>query len=251
MSEIYVYGPIGEDSGHGSISANHFAWLMQQANGADVVVHVNSGGGDVFAANAMAETIRQYKGHVTASIEGLAASAASYFALTADTVEIAPSAMLMIHNPWGVCVGESGEMRKTADMLDAVKKTIVMQYTDKTGLTEKEIATFMDAETWLSAEDAINYGFCDGYTAHDVKVAACVDKKMWDKYRNAPKGIELFDGPKPKSELEDLQGESAGDSEQTITETNETEPEAEAAEGEAEAALRVECVNGRFITHKE
>lgn len=255
MKDIYVYGPIGEDAGHGSISANQFAWLMQQANGDAVTVHVNSGGGDVFAANAMAETIRQYKGETVASIEGLAASAASYFALTADSVQIAPSALLMIHNPWGVCMGESGEMRKTADMLDVVKRTITLQYSKKTGMTEKEIGTLMDDETWFSAEDALKLGFCDGYTQEDAKIAACVDQKTIDGFKNAPKGIEPFDGVKPSNpETVAAEGESedaAGDAETTIAGTNEIKPEAEAAEGAAEAAARIECVNGRFIKRKE
>lgn len=105
MADIYVYGPIGDSWDPEAMTAAEFARQLRAAGDEDVTVHVNSAGGDVFDANAMAELVRAREGRVTAVIEGLAASAASYFALTADEVLMNPSALLMVHNPWASCVG--------------------------------------------------------------------------------------------------------------------------------------------------
>lgn len=236
MTDIYIYGAIGEGYPNADMSSNRFAYLMQEAEG-DVVLHINSGGGDVFAANAMAEVIRQYdKGQVIASIEGLAASAASYFALTADVVEIAPSALLMIHNPYAYCEGEAEDMRKTADMLDAVKQTIINQYVAKTGMSAERVSAYMDAETWFDAEQAVKFGFADSYTAEDVKIAACVDKSIFAHFKYAPKDLVISDEVKP-----------AGDGATNITNDDKDEPEPGAGEVEVEATSSVECVNGFFL----
>lgn len=255
MTDIYVYGSIGEDGTAGSSSdmtAHRFAYLMQQANGDDVVIHINSGGGNVFEANAMAEVIRSYKGSVEAYIEGLAASAASYFALTADIVKIAPSALLMIHNPWGVCVGEAGDMRQTADMLDVVKTTIVNQYTAKTGLEVSAIEDYMDAETWFTADEAIELGFCDSYTEQDMKLAACVSKDILNHFKNKPENLVISDEVKPQvNEAPQAplspDNETAGDLVPNISEEVQGQTEVEATEAEAEAATKVECINGMFL----
>lgn len=256
MSDIYVYGAIGEDwFDEGAMTSHRFAYLMQQADGQDVTIHINSGGGDVFEANAMAEVIRTYKGKVTALIEGLAASAASYFALTADVVEIAPSALLMIHNPWGVCQGEAADMRKTADMLDVVKTTITNQYVAKTGMNPESIEDFMDNETWFDADTAIEYGFCDGYTEADMKLAACVDEKLLAKYKNAPENLVTSDDIKatlaqveaPRTATQTADNDRAGDVTPTISDNIQDQNEAEAAELEVEATTKVECVNGIFL----
>ena len=161
MADIYVYGPIGDSWDPEAMTAAEFARQLRAAGDEDVTVHVNSAGGDVFDANAMAELVRAREGRVTAVIEDLAASAASYFALTADEVLMNPSAMLMVHNPWASCVGSSAEMRSTADLLDKVRATIVRQYVSKTGLPEADVEELMDAETWMDARKAVELGFAD------------------------------------------------------------------------------------------
>ena len=105
MHDINVYGPIGKAWDEDAVSAADFAKALKDADGDDVCIHINSVGGDVFDANAMSETLRGYKGRSTASIEGIAASAASYFALTADEVVINPSALVMVHNPFTMAYG--------------------------------------------------------------------------------------------------------------------------------------------------
>lgn len=256
MTDIYMYGAIGDDwLDDGAMTSRRFAYLMQQANGDDILLHINSGGGDVFEANAIAECCRTYKGHITALIEGLAASAASYCALTADVVEIAPSALFMIHNPWGVCQGEAADMRKTADMLDVVKTTIVNQYVAKSGLDIADVEDYMNAETWFTAEQAIELGFCDGYTEQDMKLAACVDKNILAHFKNKPENLVVSDKVEPtKAEVTDApeatvtpENKEGGDVAPNIADETQGQTETEAVEVEAEAATVVECINGLFL----
>lgn len=222
-----------------------------------MTIHVNSGGGDVFDANAMAEIIRAYKGKTIASIEGLAASAASYFALTADYVEMNPAALLMIHNPWGVCQGDSANMRKTADMLDKVRETIISQYVRRTGMKPEQVAELMDAETWFSAEEAEEAGFVDSVT-DAMPIAACISKCALETFKKAPSTLAaaeveppVSEDEKPADDITSNQDDPAGDDPATIVDDAQDETEPEAGTVVVEAATHVECVNGRFINHKE
>lgn len=234
MKDINVFGSIGkcwydEDA----MSAADFAKQLKEADGEDVTIHINSGGGNVFDANTMAETLRAYKGRTTASIEGLAASAASYFALTADEVVIGPSALFMIHNPYTYASGEAKDMRKTADMLDKLRDTISDQYVRKTGMERDEVEALMDEETWFTAEEALERGFADRMSDAEP-VAACIDKRLLDGFRNAPDGIKnVVD--EPAGEVEPTMPPSTG------------EPATGAVADEAGAASRVVCVNGAFL----
>lgn len=234
MRDINVFGNIGkcfwdEDS----MSAADFAKLLKEADGDDVTIHINSGGGNVFDANTMAETLRAYKGRTVASIEGLAASAASYFALTADEVVIGPSALFMIHNPYTYASGEAKDMRKAADLLDMLRTTISDQYVKKTGMGRDEVEALMDEETWLTAEEAVERGFADRLSDAEP-VAACVDRRALDKFKHAPEGIAGTGGA------------PAGEVGKTITPST-GEPSTGAVADEAGAASRVVCVNGAFL----
>lgn len=231
MKDINVFGTIGacwydEDS----VSAADFAKQLKEAGGEDVCVHINSGGGNVFDANTMAETLRAYKGRTTASIEGLAASAASYFALTADEVVIGPSALFMVHNPYTYASGEAKDMRKAADLLDKLRGTISDQYVKKTGMDKDEVEALMDEETWFTAEEAVERGFADRMSDAEP-VAACVSPECLKGFRNAPDGLDA----------------AAGDARRTIRSEDDTEPSPGAGEGGAGAAPRTVCVNGAFL----
>lgn len=234
MVDIYVYGDIGESfwGDETSVSASDFAKALRDADGDDVTIHVNSVGGNVFDANTMSELVRSYKGRTTTSIEGIAASAASFFALTADSVVMNPSALLMIHNPYTSCYGNAEEMRKTADMLDKVRSTITGQYVRKTGMDESEVEGMMDAETWLDATEALDLGFVDSIS-DAAPIAARLTKEALDRFKSAPKSL-----------VAQLHG--AGDTGASI---DQSEPKAKAqgTEAGAEAAPRVVCINGTFL----
>ncbi len=229
MYDIYVYGEIGDSWGDDGMTPAKLRDELGKADGADVVIHVNFGGGDVFDANTMAELIRSYRGRTHARIEGLAASAASYFALTADDVSMSENALFMIHNPYAFCVGEACDMRKTADMLDKVRSTIANQYERKTGMDRARIEALMDEETYMDAETARDMGFVDSLFESE-KVAARVSRETLARYKHAPEGLEPW----------------AGEPGSTIT-AKDDEPPAGAATEAGEAPARVVCVNGSFL----
>lgn len=193
MADIYVYGEIGSD--FNGMSARTFADELKNAGGAPVTVHINSGGGNAFDANTMAELLRSYSGETTAKIEGMAASAASYFALTANRVTISENALMMIHNPWCCSCGTAEDLRTDAEFLDNVCVTIVNQYAKKSGRDAKEIQKLMDAETWFTAQEAVDFGFADDM-GEALDVAASTYGR--DHFKNAPKS--LFSDEKKKSE---------------------------------------------------
>ena len=130
------------------------------ANG-NITVWINSPGGDVFAAAQIYNMLRDYKGSVTVKIDGIAASAASVIAMAGDTVCVSPVAMMMIHNPATMAMGEAKDMQKAIAMLNEVKESILNAYEFKTGLTRARLSHMMDDETWFNAKKAVELGFAD------------------------------------------------------------------------------------------
>ena len=131
------------------------------AGDGDIVVWINSPGGDCVAASQIYSMLMDYKGNVTVKIDGIAASAASVIAMAGTKVLVSPVSMLMIHNPMTVAYGNSAEMQKAIDMLGSVKDSILNAYEIKTGLSRTKLSHLMDAETWMDANKAIELGFAD------------------------------------------------------------------------------------------
>lgn len=248
MLDIDVYGGIGDKFDDGGVTAVSFVRALRDADGEDVTIHINSSGGSVFDANTMAEALRGYKGHTTASIEGLAASAASYFALTADDVVINPSALMMIHNPWDFAVGDAEDMRKKADMLDKARSTISAQYARKTGRTVDEIEGLMDAETWFTAQEAVEFGLVDRMSDSEP-IAACVRCEDMKRFRNAPEGLLASDEKADEKTDEKADKKAVGDEGATIDGADDGKAVTGSVEVAAGAAARTVCVNGQFLKY--
>jgi ATP-dependent protease ClpP protease subunit len=148
-----------------------------------IKVRINSPGGDVFAAAQIANALRQWASKcgrtVETYVEGLAASAASVIAMAGAPVKMADNSLMMIHEPWSGAVGNAGEMRKAADVLDQVRDTIVATYRWHTDKTEEEIVALLEAETWMNADEAIEAGFADE-KVEGLRAAASIDPKALD-----------------------------------------------------------------------
>jgi ATP-dependent protease ClpP protease subunit len=134
---------------------------LEQANGDDVEVVINSGGGDVFAGSDIWTSLKEYQGNVTTKVVGIAASIASVIAMAGDKVKISPTAQIMIHNVWSMAMGDYRDLQHESDMLKNYNKTISNAYRIKTGLEESELLDMMDNETWLTAQDSKEKGFAD------------------------------------------------------------------------------------------
>ena len=165
---LEIYGPIASESWFDDdVTPQMFRDELFAGEG-DVVVYLNSPGGDCIAASQIYTMLREYKGCVTVKIDGLAASAASVIAMAGNSVLMAPTGMMMIHNPMTAAFGSKDEMEKAIDLLEEVKESIIKAYELKTGLTRANISHLMDCETWMNAKRAIELGFADGMIGGDV-----------------------------------------------------------------------------------
>lgn len=122
---------------------------------------INSPGGDCIAASQIYTMLMNYKDDVNVKIDGVAASAASVIAMAGTMVSMAPTAMLMIHNPLTLAKGEAGDMQKAIQLLDETKESIINAYELKTGLPREKISAMMDDQTWMNVNKAIQLGFAD------------------------------------------------------------------------------------------
>lgn len=135
--------------------------ILNEANGQEIEVDINSGGGDIFAGSEIYTALRSYKGTVQINIVGLAASAASVISMAAKS-QITPTGMFMIHNVSSGAQGDYRDMQHSSDVLKTANQSIANAYKEKTGLSDKELLALMDKETWMSAEDAVKNKFVDG-----------------------------------------------------------------------------------------
>ena len=126
-----------------------------------ITVWINSPGGDCIAASQIYTMLMDYKDDVTVKIDGIAASAASVIAMAGTKVLMAPTALMMIHNPATVAMGDHKDMKKAIEMLDEVKESIINAYEIRTLLSRSELSRLMDKETWMSAGKAVELGFAD------------------------------------------------------------------------------------------
>jgi ATP-dependent protease ClpP protease subunit len=190
--DIFMYGTIG-GGWFGGVTAEEVAKEMNEMGSMETIsIHVNSLGGDVFEGIAMRSTFMKSNAEIDVAIDGIAASAATVAIAIPDVpVVMADGARYMIHNPWGVAVGEAGEMRKTADLLDSIRGDLIDIYESRTDdLSPDEIGEMMDSETWLSVEEAIEHGFATD-VGGELAIAACVcPAEIREKLKNAP--IELL-----------------------------------------------------------
>ncbi|AGL03649.1 head maturation protease, ClpP-related [Desulfoscipio gibsoniae] len=158
---LYLDGYIAPESWfEDEISPKEFKNELEAGIG-NITVWVNSPGGDFFAASQIYTMLKEYSGQVLVKIDGIAASAAAVIAMAGDRVLMSPTAMLMIHNPSTFVWGEESDMQKGIEMLSEVKEAIINAFEAKTGLPRKQIAQMMDAETWFSANKAVDLGFAD------------------------------------------------------------------------------------------
>lgn len=158
---LFFDGYIAQDSWFDDdITPKKFKAELTTSDG-DIAVWLNSPGGDVFAASQIYTMLKEYEGKVTVKIDGIAASAASVIAMAGDEIVMSPVAMMMIHNPATVVFGEAADLASGIKLLNEVKESIINAYEQRTGLPRGKISNMMDAETWFSAQKAVELGFAD------------------------------------------------------------------------------------------
>lgn len=167
-STINIYDIVGEDfwTGNG-MTSKVVSSILRKNKGKPVTVNINSPGGDFFEGLAIYNLLKEHDSDITVRIVGIAASAASIIAMAGDTVKIAESGFIMIHNVWTVCVGNKDNMRECMDTLTKFDESSVGIYAKKTGMDSNDIADMMAAETWISGADAVENGFATGFLDSD------------------------------------------------------------------------------------
>jgi len=194
--EMFVYGQIGP-ADWGFIAADSIVEALGMLGDGPISVRVNSPGGSVDEAVAAVENLRRHSGEVTVSVDALAASAATLFLVSGFKVTAAPRAMVMIHQPHTIAIGDAAAMRKTADILDKYSETLVDAYAAKMDASREEILAMVASETWFTAKEAMAIGLVDEVV--DIKDApkAMASASM---FRHPPQ--ELFDAAKPATPVE-------------------------------------------------
>lgn len=167
-NSISILGVIGEDFWGEGVTAKRIAAALRYIGDKDVVVNINSPGGDVFEGLAIYNLLREHPGAVTVKVLGLAASAASIIAMAGDEVQVARAGFLMIHNTWVYASGNRHALRDIADTLEPFDAALAGIYSVRSGISEAEIATMLDKETWIGGAEAVEKGFADGPLPSDA-----------------------------------------------------------------------------------
>ena len=191
-AEISIYDEIGA---YGVSAKAFLADLGKLPDKAPLTLRLNSPGGSVFDAVAIYNALQRHAGTITVSIDGIAASAASYIAMAGDEIIMPENAFLMIHDPSGMVMGTAADMRAMAEALDKIGGSLLRGYAAKSGKPEKDIAKLMAKETWLDAAEALEMGFADTMS-EPVKMAASFDVS---RFHNTPpeivKAVKAEDEP--------------------------------------------------------
>ncbi len=197
---LYLYDVIDPWWG---VAAKDFVQALNGITAPTIHLRINSPGGDVFEARAMAAAMRAHKSNIIAHVDGLAASAATYVAIAAKEVEAVEGSFFMIHKAWAVAVGNTDDMLQMADLLEKVDDSIVADYAKKTGMARDELLALMAAETWYTAAEAKAAGFVDRVAGEQAAEGEAADRAQWNlaAYAKVPAAL-LERGQKPQPQAE-------------------------------------------------
>ncbi len=184
---VMIYGFVGDDCDE--LDAKTIISQIKALGDRDRLdVHINSGGGFVFEGLAIYNYLNTYDGEVVVHVDGLAASMASVIAMSGDQIIMPENALMMIHNPWDISIGDAEQLRKDADMLDKTKESLISIYVAKTGISVDEVSALMDAETWMSGTDALEQGFATEVT-DSVDMAASLRGADVSTFKHVPESL--------------------------------------------------------------
>lgn len=185
--EIYIYGDIvsykWDDS---DVTAKSFKDDLDALDDIDTLnIYINSAGGSVFQGQAIYSILKRHKAHKNVYIDGIAASIASVIAMAGDAIFMPKNAMMMIHRPWTIAIGNVDDMLAAAEALEKIGIAIKATYMERFNQGEDKLQELLDAETWLTADECLEYGLCDEVTG-EKQIAASLNSEVLSKYRNVP-----------------------------------------------------------------
>ena len=169
------YADVYDYLGYENINPKAIKQALNEANGSDVELEINSPGGYVDAGSEIYTALKEYQGQVIAKITGQACSAASWIALAADRVEMSPTAQMMIHRASTISIGNSDDLASDLNALNSLDKSFVDLYSQRTGLDAQEVYRLMCNTTWMNAKEAVDKGFADEIMFQNDKKPALVN----------------------------------------------------------------------------
>jgi ATP-dependent Clp endopeptidase proteolytic subunit ClpP len=196
--EVSIYDEIG----FGGVTAKQFAADLKKLKGQHIDLRINSVGGSVIEGAAIFNALKRHKGGLTVHIDGLAASMASVIAMAGEETRIAENALLMIHNPWSMTMGDADDLRKEADVLDKLKATLVNAYVRKTGQPRAAIEQMMDDETWMDATEALEHGFVDEIDAPIAAAASVTPEQARARFAQFQNTMASKPAPEPAAPVD-------------------------------------------------
>ena len=204
-AEVFLYEAVVSDEAEaeywGGVAPQPFVKALRGIKADTIHLRINSPGGSVFAARAIEQALREHPAKVVAHIDGLAASAATFIAMAADEIVIAPGSLFMIHKAWSIAFGNANDMMETAGLLEKIDGTLVDTYAARTGGEKEQIADWMAAETWFTAEEAVQHGFADKVAGQDASASARWDLSAYAKAPAQPaEPAAPEDGQPPKAD---------------------------------------------------
>lgn len=192
-NEILIYGvilaqaPWWSDEDPPPTTKSILKRLEELKDEEEIVVRINSPGGIAAEGVAIYNALYRHPANIKVHVDALAASAASIIAMAGNTIQMAGNATMMIHEPWGIAMGDSEDFLKAAEALDVLAQGLMKTYSARTGQTDEEVRKMMKAETWFTAEDAVEKGFADEVTELQGKAKASLDLSI---YANAPNWLK-------------------------------------------------------------
>lgn len=191
-AEIWLYDEIGGSLFSEGVTAKTFQRELSALGRVNTInLRINSPGGDVFDGLTIYNQLKAHPARVVVDIDGLAASIASVIAMAGDEIRIAANAMMMIHNPHSVAFGDSREMQRVAALLTQVRDNLADTYVARTGAMRDDVLAWMDDETWLASDAAVQLGFADAVAA-EQRVSAHFG--LLARYRNTPRTLRATSG---------------------------------------------------------
>lgn len=188
-NSISILDAIGKDFWGEGVTSKRIAAALRSIGERDVVVNINSPGGDLFEGITIYNMLRDHPKKVTVRVLGVAASAASIIAMAGDEIQVARAGFLMIHNVWVVGMGDRNDFQQMADTLSSFDDALAEVYAVRTGKEKKAISKMMDKETWLSGSQAVEEGFAHSLLAADEIEA----QKETEEEKNASMDMRLMD----------------------------------------------------------
>lgn len=193
--ELYIYGDIVSDKWDDSdVTAKSFKKDLDDLGDIDTLnIFINSPGGSVFQGQAIHSILTRHKAHKNVYVDGLAASIASVIAMAGDAIFVPKNAMMMIHRPWTFAYGNVDDMLAAAEALEKIGISIKATYMERFNQSEEKLQELLDAETWLTADECLEYGLCDEVT-EEKQIAASLNSEVLSNYKKVPEFFKVTSG---------------------------------------------------------